>query len=109
MTITLVDDTGVLTGTIVFEVFNKETGERIDIVPRTIVNPHLDRDALAFQVLRISKPHLRGAHNPLDPGPEQLDPPDPVDMSLSTPADGKTMLTCAKCGQNAPAVLEKLR
>jgi hypothetical protein len=103
LTITLVDDTGSLAGTIVFEVRNRETGQHIALEPRAIVNPHMQGDALAFQVLRISKPHLKD-----DPNPDQAEPPDAIDMTLSAPSSEKTTLTCPKCGENSPTELERL-
>jgi hypothetical protein len=103
LTITLVDDTGGLTGTIVFEVWDRQTEQRIAIEPRAIVNPHMKGDTLAFQVLRIAKPHLKD-----DPNPSQVEPPDPIDMTLSTPSSGKATLTCPKCGENFTTELERL-
>jgi hypothetical protein len=103
VTITLADDSGVLAGTIVFEVMNRETRQRIAIETRNIVNPHLEGSALVFQVRHILKPHLKG-----EP-PAAFDPSDTdvADMTLSPGADGKAILTCAKCGENSPTELFK--
>jgi hypothetical protein len=101
--ITLADDGGSLTGTIVFDVWKRQTNEHIATEPRTVVNPHLEGNTLAFQVRRILKPHLKG-----DP-PAYEDPSDTdiAEMTLVPTADGKAMLNCPKCGGNAPTELVK--
>ncbi len=104
VTITLADDSGTLAGTIVFDVFNRETNQRIAIEPRTIVNPHLDGNALAFQVRRILKPHLKDA--PVS-DESQPDPTDIVDMTLIPTSGGKATLNCPKCGEAAPTEVVK--
>lgn len=93
-----------LSGIIVFYVMNRETGERIGIEPRTMVNPHLEGNALVFQVRRILKPHLRD-----DPSASEqpLDPTDIADMKLTPESSTKAMLICPKCGDAAPTELEK--
>ena len=102
--ITLADDGGALAGVIVFNVMNRETGQRIAIETRTMVNPHVQGDALVFQVRRILKPHLEG-----DPqGSEDAsDPTDIVDMTMARSTDGKAILTCPKCGASQPMELVK--
>lgn len=102
--ITLADDGGSLTGTIVFDVWKQQTNEHIATEPRAVVNPHLEGNTLAFQVRRILKPHLKG-----DPsGPEDASSDtDIVDMTLVPTKDGKATLTCLNCGGNAPTELVK--
>jgi len=103
ITITLADDGGALTGTIVFEVMNRETDKRIAIEPRTVVNPHLEGSALTFQVRRILKPHLKDDTTSADDKPET----DIADMTLTPTAEGKATLTCAKCGEASPTEVVK--
>ncbi|WP_263355791.1 hypothetical protein [Acidicapsa ligni] len=104
VTITLADDNGALIGTIVFDIYKRQTNEHIGTEPRTVVNPHLEGNALAFQVRRILKPHLKS-----DPpaSEDQPDPTDIVDMTLTHTSDGKATLTCAKCGSISPTELVK--
>ena len=95
-----------LTGIIVFYVINRETGQRIAIEPRTMVNLHIEGDALVFQVRRILKPHLPGD----PPAPDQaFDPSDVVDMTLTLSSQGKATLTCPKCGEATPTSLVKMQ
>jgi hypothetical protein len=99
--ITLAEENGSLTGVIVFNVLNRETGQRIAIETRTMVNPHVQGDALVFQVKRILKPHLKGD----PPASDASDPTDVVDMTVTPSTDGKAMLTCVKCGTASPMEL----
>jgi hypothetical protein len=101
--ITLADDGGSLTGTIVFDIWKQQTNEHIATEPRAVVNPHLEGNTLAFQVRRILKPHLKG-----DP-PAYEDPSDTdiARMTLVPTTDGKATLTCLNCGGNAPTELIK--
>jgi hypothetical protein len=102
--ITLADDGGSLTGVIVFNVLSRETGQRIAIETRTMVNPHVQGNALVFQVRQILKPHLKG-----DPPASEnaSDPADIVEMKITPDTDGKAILTCSKCGSSAPMELVK--
>lgn len=99
--ITLADDGGSLTGTIVFDVWKQQTNEHIATEPRAVVNPHLEGNTLAFQVRRILKPHLEG-----DPQAHENDT-DIARMTLVPTTDGKATLTCLNCGGNAPTELVK--
>jgi hypothetical protein len=103
VTITLADDSGALAGTIVFEVMNRETGQRIAIEARSVVNPHLEGSALAFQVKRILKPHLKDDASATNDKSEV----DIVEMTLTPTAEGKATLTCPKCGEASPAEVVK--
>ncbi|MFC5864369.1 hypothetical protein ACFPT7_18835 [Acidicapsa dinghuensis] len=89
-------------GIIVFYVMNRESGERIGIEPRTMINPHIEGNTFVFQVRRILKPHLR------DEAPDQtFDPTDIADMKLTLESATKANLTCPKCGDAAPTELVK--
>jgi hypothetical protein len=103
VTITLADDSGALAGTIVFNVADRENGKIIAIEPRTLVNPHVSGDGLAFQVKRILKPHLKG-----DASANAFDPADIADMTLKPDGHGKVMLICAQCGATSPTEMVKL-
>jgi hypothetical protein len=103
LTITLADDSGALTGTIVFEVMNRETGQHIANEPRTLVNPHLVGNALTFQVKNILKPHLKDDATATNDKPEV----DIADMTLTPTAEGKATLTCPKCGDASPTEVVK--
>ena len=100
--ITLADDGGSLTGTIVFDIWKQQTNEHIATEPRTLVNPHMEGNALAFQVRRILKPHLKG-----EPQSDAPDATDIVEMTLTLTTEGKAMLNCPKCGGNAPTEVVK--
>ena len=102
--ITLANDGGAITGVIVFNVMNRETGQRIGIETRTMVNPHILGNTLVFQVRRILKPHLESDLSTSDDAP---DPTDIADMTLTRSAVGKAVLTCPKCGDAAPTQLVK--
>ena len=95
-----------LSGTMVFYVMNRETGQRIAVEPRTMVTPHLEGNALVFQVRRILKPHLKGSP---PASQEPFDPTDAVDMTLTPTTEGKATLTCPKCGGNSPLDIERQR
>lgn len=104
VTITVADDGGALGGTIVFDVWKRQTNEHLATEPRILVNPHLEGNTLAFQVRRILKPHLAGE------SPAEVEAPDPTDiveMILARTADDKAVLNCPKCGGNAPTKLVK--
>jgi hypothetical protein len=93
--IALSEDGGALTGVIAFNVNDRDTGQRIDIQTRTMVNPHLQGDVLVFQVRRFLRPHLRDA----PPTPEGApDPTDIVEMTATRSAEGRAILACAQCG-----------
>jgi hypothetical protein len=100
--ITVADDNGALAGTIVFDVWKQQTNEHIATEPRTLVNPHMEGNALAFQVRRILKPHLKG-----EPSSDAPDATDIVEMTLTPTSEGKAMLNCPKCGGNAPTEVVK--
>ena len=100
--ITLADDSGALAGTIVFDIYKAQTNEHIGTEPRTVVNPHIEGDSLAFTVNRILKPHLKG-----EPESDAPDPTDVVEMILTRTSEGKAMLGCPKCGSNAPTEVTK--
>ena len=105
VTITLTDDTGNLAGTIVFNALDRMTGHVIEIVPRTVLQPHMEGNALAFQVKRIMRPHLKGE----EPGAHDAeDKVDIVGMVITPTAEGRAMMTCPKCGEGSPTQLEKL-
>ena len=99
--ITLADDGGALAGTIVFDVWQRQSNEHLATEPRILVNPHLEGSALAFQVRRILKPHLDG-----DTQAGKNDA-DIARMTLVPTTDGKATLTCLNCGGNAPTELVK--
>ena len=99
--ITLADDGGALTGTIVFDVWQRQSNEHLATEPRILVNPHLEGNTLAFQVRRILKPHLDG-----DTQADKNDT-DIARMTLVPTTDGKATLTCLNCGGNAPTELVK--
>ena len=102
--ITLADDGGSLTGTIVFDVWKQQTNEHIATEPRAVVNPHLEGNTLAFQVRRILKPHLKGDPSGLEDASSDTDI---AKMTLVPTTDGKATLTCLNCGGNAPTELVK--
>lgn len=97
-TITLADDGGSLTGVIAFDVKNRETSQHIGTETRTMVNPHVQGDALVFQVRGILKPHMNGDGPASENG---ADPADIADMSLTPSSTGKAMLTCVQCGNKS--------
>ncbi|HEX4321688.1 MAG TPA: hypothetical protein VHZ52_12330 [Acidobacteriaceae bacterium] len=103
--ITLADDSGALIGTIVFDIYKQQTNEHIGTEPRTVVNPHLEGNTLAFQVRRILKPQLKGDPPISEQAP---DPTDIVDMTLVPTTENKATLNCPKCGANAPTELVKV-
>jgi hypothetical protein len=103
-TIALADDNGSLTGVIVFNVMSRETGQIIAIETRTMVNPHVQGNALVFQVRGILKPHLRDDPPAWEQAP---DPTDITDMTATPSTEGKATLTCAKCRPAEPMELVK--
>jgi len=104
VTITLTDDTGALAGTIVFNALDRNTGNIIDIVPRTVLEPRMEGNALAFQVKRIRRPHLKGE----EPGTHEAeDDVDIVEMVVTQTSEGKAALTCPKCGGGPATELVK--
>ena len=102
--ITLADDGGALAGTIVFDVWQRQSNEHLATEPRILVNPHLEGNTLAFQVRRILKPHLKGDPSGLEDASSDTDI---AKMTLVPTTDGKATLTCLNCGGNAPTELVK--
>ena len=93
-----------LSGIIVFYGKNRETGQRIAIEPRTMINPHLEGNTLVFQVRHIRVPQVRADQS----APEQgLVLADSVDMTLKPGGEGKAVLNCPKCGANASIELTR--
>ncbi len=106
LTITLADDSGVLAGTIVFEGYDRETNSRIALEPRTLVNPHLEGNSLAFEVRSMPGPHQKdkSASESVQTSSTN-EPADIVQMALVLDAEGNATLNCPKCG--APTEMKK--
>ena len=86
--LTLGDDLGNLSGTIVFTAIRD--GAVAGHVTHVILHPHLDDGSFSFEVMR--------------PGRKN----DVVDMTLSLSSDSKGQLVCAKCGAASPTAMEKI-
>jgi hypothetical protein len=85
--LTLGDDLGDLSGTIVFTAIRD--GAVAGHATHVILHPHLDDNSFSFQVKR--------------PGREN----DIVDMTLSLTGESKGQLVCPKCGAS-PTAMEKI-
>jgi len=86
--LTLGDDSGELSGTIVFTALRD--GSVAGHVTHVVLHPRVDGDSLCFQVKRPGRTN------------------DIVDMTLSLSTDSKGQLVCAKCGAASPTAMEKV-
>jgi len=88
-TLTLAQDTGELTGTLVLNIIKKEKGGVPHIVasePHVLVNPQLDGDRLNFSVKKIA-------------GSSDL-----LNFTVALTPEGKARIHCTNCGKDAPTV-----
>jgi hypothetical protein len=86
--LTLGDDLGDLSGTIVFTAIRD--GSVAGHVTHVVMHPHVDGNRLSFQAKC--------------PGGAE----DIVDMFLNLNSDGKGQLVCQKCGSAAPIAMDKI-
>jgi hypothetical protein len=85
--LTLGDDNGQFAGGIVFNIVAHSGGQTYIAGhdAHAILNPHIDRNTLLFQVIRRSDSFR-------------------LDMTVRMTADGKATLHCQNCGSDAPTV-----
>lgn len=84
--LTLADDTGALSGTVVLNIIEKEDGAAhvVATEPHTLMKPHVEGEVLTFQFKK--------------PGGDLLD------FAVKRTADGEATIHCENCGADAPTV-----
>jgi hypothetical protein len=89
VTLTLAEDTGQLSGTLVLKIITKDDGGQPHIAavePHTLVNPRVEANALHFGVKKID-------------GSSDL-----LNFTVALSQDGKAQIHCMNCGEEAPTV-----
>ena len=89
VTLTLAQDTGQLSGTLVLNIIKREPGGQPQILaaePHSLVNPQVDGNILNFEVKKID-------------GSSDL-----LNFTVALTPEGKARIHCTNCGADAPTV-----